>query len=63
MYKMPNSRIRTALERIADALMKEPGNPAEAGGDRVAFALERIATWCENANEIWEKMTDEETEG
>ena len=33
MYEMPNSRIRTALIRIADALCKEPLDPNDAKGE------------------------------
>lgn len=53
-------RRRAAVIRIANALMKEQANPADAGGDVLAAALERIAVWCESANEFWDKMTEGE---
>lgn len=56
MTAMPNDRQRAALIRIADALMKDEENPEEAGGDRIAYALERIALWCELSAPIWDKI-------
>ena len=62
MDEIKNSRRRDAIIRISAALMKEPEDPSKAGGDRVAYALERIADWCEASSEIWDKMeADDET--
>lgn len=56
MDEMPNSRRRDAIVRIAAALSKLPEEPTEAGGDRIAAALETIANWCEASNEVWDPM-------
>ena len=61
MYEMPNSRIRTALIRIADALCKEPLDPADAKGDVVAYSLERIVDTLYMSDE--EGQPDEEEPG
>ncbi len=51
---MPYDRERAALIRIANAL--KDNDESEANGNRVAFALERIADWSEAASQIWGPM-------
>ena len=47
MYDLPNDRERAALVRIANALTGSSDESA-AGGNRIAYALERIATFLES---------------
>ena len=47
MEQLPNDRQRAALIRIANALSGSTSE-AEANGDRIAYALERIATFAES---------------